>query len=257
MLIISKTDGDIVKVNPKIVLFDKDGTLIDIHHYWSSIIRIRSTMIVDQWFSNHREKNRIETELIDAMGVDLFSGKIKVTGPVGIQSRKFMVNVASSVVRLNGINIQDNEMEEIFLEVDKETARNLSPLLRILPGVFNLLKNLETIGVSMAVVSTDISSRTLLAMRTLKIDHFFTEIIGGDEVKNTKPSPDLALLVSKKTGINVDSMMVIGDAAVDIEMGLSAGIYSNIGVLTGLSDIKAFENLNCIVINNLKSIEVE
>ena len=47
----------------------------------------------------------------------------------------------------------------------------------MLPGVYNLLKNLKILGVSMAVVSNDISSRTLLAMKSLKIDHFFTEII--------------------------------------------------------------------------------
>jgi len=257
MLIISKIDKRIVKVNPEIVLFDKDGTLIDIHHYWASMLRLRSAMIVEKWFSSHGNKNKIERELIDSMGVDLSSGKIKITGPVGIKSREFIVNLASNIVRSNGVQIQNTETEEIFLEIDRITSKDMAPLLRPLPGVFNLLKNLEMANITMAVISTDITSRTRLAMETLKIDHFFTEIIGGDIVNNTKPSPDLVIQISKKTRIKTNKMMVIGDNPVDIKMGLSANINLNLAVLTGLSDIKSFDNLNCMVINNLKCIEVK
>jgi len=257
MLIISKSNGEIVQAKPKMILFDKDGTLIDIHHYWSSMLRIRGGLIIDKWFSNHSEKNSIEENLIDLMGVDLLSGKIKVTGPVGIKSRKFILNLASNIVRSNGVSIDNKEMEDIFLEVDRITSEDMAPLLRLLPGVLNLLRNLNNIGVSMAVVSTDITSRTYLALKSLKINHFFTEIIGGDEVQNTKPSADLALLVSKKTGISVDKMMVIGDNPVDIQMGLSANINLNIAVLTGLSDKNSFKDLNCMVVDDLKSIEVD
>ena len=257
MLIISKSNGEIVQAKPKMILFDKDGTLIDIHHYWSSMLRIRGGLIIDKWFSNHSEKNSIEENLIDLMGVDLLSGKIKVTGPVGIKSRKFILSLASNIVRSNGVSIDNKEMEDIFLEVDRITSEDMAPLLRLLPGVLNLLRNLNNIGVSMAVVSTDITSRTYLALKSLKINHFFTEIIGGDEVQNTKPSADLALLVSKKTGISVDKMMVIGDNPVDIQMGLSANINLNIAVLTGLSDKNSFKDLNCMVVDDLKSIEVD
>jgi phosphoglycolate phosphatase len=257
MLIISKSNGEIVQANPEIVLFDKDGTLIDVHHYWSSMLRLRGSLITEKWFKNHSKKNSIERELIEAMGIDLLSGKIKVSGPVGIKSRKFIENIASNIVSKNGVSIEDKEMEDIFLEVDRKTSRNMTPLLKLLPGVFNLLKKFENTGVAMVVVSTDITSRVSIALKCLKIDHFFSEIIGGDEVQNTKPFPDLALLVSSRTGIGMDKMMVIGDNPVDIQMGLSANINLNIAVLTGLSDKNSFKDLNCMVVDDLKSIEVE
>ena len=257
MLIIKKKNKEIIRAKPEIVLFDKDGTLIDIHHYWASMLRMRSKKIIDQWFSNHGDKVNIETRLIDAMGIDLLTGKIKTIGPVGIKSRKFIANLVTDIVRLNGVQIHNNETEEIFLEIDRITSKDMAPLLKPLPGIFTLINQLEKKGVLMSVVADDITSRTRLAMKTLKIDHFFSEIIGGDDVKNNKPCPDLAINVSKKTGINTNKMMVIGDNPVDIQMGLSAGVNLNVAVLTGLSDIKSFDNLNCIVINNLKCIEVE
>jgi len=256
MLIISKINREIVKVNPEMILFDKDGTLIDVHHYWSEMLRLRSELIINQWFRGHSEKNTIKRDLIESMGVDLLTGKIKVTGPVGIKPRTFLVSVASNLVRSKGVSISNSEIEDIFLEVDRTTSEDMSSLVRPLPGVFKLLKNLKNSGIGMSVVSTDITCRTRLAMESLAISHFFTEIIGGDEVQNTKPFPDLALQISKKTGVNVDKMMVIGDNPVDIQMGLSAKINLNIAVLTGLSDTNSFNKLNCIVINNLKSIEV-
>tara|TARA_B110000008_G_scaffold255209_1_gene271742 strand:+ start:3154 stop:3936 length:783 start_codon:yes stop_codon:yes gene_type:complete len=256
MLIISDTNNQIVKASPEIILFDKDGTLIDIHHYWSSMIRLRGALIVNTWFKNHTNKEKIERALINSMGVDLSSGKIKAEGPVGIKPRKFIANIASKIVCSYGVKINDSDMEKIFLEIDKVTSKDMMPLLKPLPGLFGLLKNLHQNDISMAVVSSDITSRTLLALKSLKIDHFFTEIIGADKVKKTKPSSDLAILVSKKTGIKLDKMMVIGDNPVDIKMGLLAKINLNVAVLTGLSDIKSFEGLNCTVISDLNSIEV-
>jgi len=257
MLIISKVNREISKVNPEMILFDKDGTLIDVHHYWSKMLRLRSELIVNKWFKGHSAKNKVKRELTESMGVDLELGKIKVTGPVGIKSRKFLVEVASSLVRSKGISVNNSEIEGIFLEVDKISSKNMTSFLKPLPGMRRLLSELKSAGIAMAVVSTDITSRTRLAMEAMEISHFFTEIIGGDQVINTKPFPDLAIQILKKTGVNEDKMMVIGDNPVDIQMGLSANINLNIAVLTGLSDENSFNDLSCMVIKDLKSIEVE
>tara|TARA_B110000003_G_C16588670_1_gene510924 strand:+ start:424 stop:1197 length:774 start_codon:yes stop_codon:yes gene_type:complete len=257
MLSISKINKEIVQVSPEIILFDKDGTLIDIHHYWSNMLRLRSKMIIAQWFSSNINKIKIEEELLESMGLDIQTEKIKPSGPVGIKPRKYIVNVASEVVRSKGVRIENSKIEEVFNYVDRATSKEMASLLKPLPGVFNLLKNLADSNIPMAVVSTDITSRTRLAMKTLKIDHFFSEIIGSDLVKNSKPFPDLAIQVSKKTGIKREKMMVIGDNPVDIKMGLSANIKLNLAVLTGLSNIHSFKKLNCMIINNLNSIEVK
>jgi len=249
-------DGSPVFRNPGIVLFDKDGTLIDIHHYWVSMIKIRSALIVERYFSDHRSCNSIHCELVDAMGVNSTTGKMKSEGPVGIKPRPFIVNVAAEVVRLHGTNISNDEMEMLFAEVDRQTSENMLPLLRLLPGALELLENLKQHRVLMALVSTDITSRARMAMETLKLDHFFNIILGGDSVANTKPLPDLALKAMSECRSHASGAVVIGDHPVDIEMGESAECGLNIGVLTGLSARDAFEELNCTVIPDLTCVEV-
>lgn len=249
-------DGKVVHTSPKIVLFDKDGTLIDIHHYWASMIRIRAEKITKQWFASVVNTQKIKNDLLSAMGIDLHSGRIKSDGPVGIKPRSFIVNVAADIVRNEGCDITNIQMEKLFAEVDDATSYELLPLLKVLPGVESLLSKLQQSGIQSIVVSTDITSRAQKAMEVLKLNHYFTEIIGGDQVENTKPASDLADLALARANCPAESAIVIGDHPVDILMGENAGIDLNIGVLTGLSDLSAFKEHKCYVVSDLQSIEV-
>ena len=43
----------------RLILLDKDGTIIDIHHYWGSMLKERARLIVNRWFSDADVKIRI------------------------------------------------------------------------------------------------------------------------------------------------------------------------------------------------------
>ena len=106
------------------------------------------------------------------------------------------------------------------------------------------------------IVSTDITSSAQKAMKTLKLDKYFTKIIGGDLVENSKPAPDLAQLALRHVNFDANQVAVIGDHPFDIMMGTSVNAGLNIGVLTGLSNSTMFDNLNCVVIKDITTIEV-
>ena len=133
----------------------------------------------------------------------------------------------------------------------------MSKFLKILPNVEELLIGLKNCNVQSLIVSTDITSRAQIAMKTLKLDNFFFRIIGGDLAKKTKPEPDLALLALNELGFEPKNVVMIGDHPVDIMMGMSVKFGLNIGVLTGLSsNTSVFDNLDCKVIDNLKHLNV-
>lgn len=249
-------NGVILLEHPGMVLLDKDGTIIDIHHYWTSMIRLRARLIVEQWFKGRADAEDAERSLINAMGVDISSGRMKPEGPVGVKPRPFIVGVAAATVRQADVAMDDARMEALFAEIDRRTAADLLPLLRLLPGVKDFLEALHARGVAAAVVSTDITSRATSAMQALGIAHYFSAIIGGDAVAHTKPAPDLAQAALTFGGCNPARAVVIGDHPVDIQMGRNANCAANIAVLTGLSDAAAFAELGCTLVDDLTCITV-
>jgi phosphoglycolate phosphatase len=248
-------DGEILLDRVEAIIFDKDGTLIDVHHYWSSMIKIRATKIVDKWFNSSNYEN-VRVGLVDVMGVDYETNKLKPNGPVGVKSRSYIVNVVKNYIKNNGVSVDSDEIELLFKEVDIITAENLSPLIRVLSGTKELINKMSQLGIKSVITSTDITSRAIKAMEVLGLQHHFSEIIGGDLVQKTKPAPEMVNLALSKIHCQPENVAVIGDHPVDIEMGLSANVGLNIGVLTGLSDEDLFSDLNCIVIKDLSSISI-
>jgi len=248
-------DGEVFLENVRAVLFDKDGTLIDIHHYWSSIIKLRSSRVALKWFNNN-DNDIIQNHLIDLMGFDVQTCKMKPEGPIGVKPRSFIVNIVADFVRQSGFNITNDEVEILFNKVDEETSQDMLPLLKVLPGVQELLIKLNQCGIQADITSTDVTSRAKIAMKTLNFDKYFTNIIGADLVKKSKPAPDLANLALNSMDFEASNVVVIGDHPYDIQMGESINAGLNIAVLTGISNYSMFRDLNCIVVKDLSSIQI-
>jgi len=249
-------NGETLIESPSLVLFDKDGTLIDIHHYWVSMIQLRAHLLSERLFIGSDIREQVNKALISAMGVDQDTARMKPEGPVGVKPRPYIVDVAVHTVREFGASSDSVSMEALFKEIDQLTAKDMSPFLKCLPGVVDLLGQLKNHGIPAAIVTTDITERACKSMETLGLSDYFIDIVGGDAVANTKPSPDLAEYVISNHKFVADNAVVVGDHPVDIEMGMAAGVRTNIGVLTGLSDLVAFNHLKCTTIEDLTMVQL-
>ena len=241
----------------QLVLLDKDGTIIDIHHYWGSMLKERAGMIVNRWFLDYDVQTEIYNELIESMGIELESGRMKPEGPVGVKPRPFIVKVATEVVCRNGVAIEEEEIEKLFKEVDQQTANNILPFLKVLPGVNSFIKVCYDFRVQLGVITTDITERGKKALQALEIEQYFQYIIGGDKVKNPKPASDSVDIVLAQSGIERDKTVVIGDHTVDVEMGIQSATGCNIGVLTGLGTQESFTPYSCHLINSFKELSLQ
>ena len=238
----------------RLILLDKDGTIIDIHHYWGSMLKERAQLIVNRWFSDSDSQTKIFNELIDVMGIEIESGRMKPEGPVGVKPRPFIVKVATEVVCKNGVNAEEENIEKIFKDVDLQTANDILPFLKVLPCIISFIKECHEQGVQLGVVTTDITERGRKALQALEIENYFQYIIGGDQVINPKPASDSVDIILEQSGIERDKTAVIGDHAVDLEMGISSKIGCNIGVLTGLGTRESFSPHTCHIIDSFKQL---
>ena len=238
-----------------LVIFDKDGTLIDVHHYWTKMIKTRASEINNKWF-NGKSRDNFEIGLIDLMGVDLETNKLKPEGPVGVKSRDYIVSIVKDYVCKNAKVVNDDDVELLFKYVDMITEKKLSSFVKILPGVKQLLEKMQQYDIKAIVVSNDITSRAIKGIDALGLRSCFIEIIGGDSVENAKPAPDLAQLALSKINCHTSNVAVIGDHPVDMLMGISSGITTNICVLGGISNKENFSQCDCILVESLLNIDV-
>ncbi len=240
----------------ELILFDKDGTLIDIDHYWGIMLKHRSELIANTYFDNFPDQRQIRNRLIDAMGMDLVTGRIKPHGPVGIKARTFIVSVVADIIRSYSIEIEDKNIEALFKKVDRLTSEKIRPMLKLLPGVKTFLEACKKTEVVLAIVTTDKTERAGAAVDALALTRYFDYIVGGDQVRNVKPSGDAAEFVLQATGIDRNKAVVIGDHMVDVLMGIDAGVNCNIGVLTGLGDRKGLGQLTPWVISSFEELSL-
>lgn len=226
----------------KLIVFDKDGTLIDIHHYWGRMIEIRS-LLISNLCESHTDKLAIYTRLIDLMGFDLEKAKLKPEGPIGIKPRKYIVDLVFESIRQTKLNLSREDIEKMFLLVDEFSQKNIKSYIKVLPGVEGTLAHLSGSGVFLAVATVDLTRRAEIGLQAGNIERYFDAIMGGDQVDDAKPSPDMLIKLLKRFNVSPKEAVMIGDANVDQEMAKAAGV-DFIGVKTGLVEPGFLETLD-------------
>ena len=212
-----------------LVLFDLDGTLVDslqdltnaVNHMLAGFGRQTLTQPEVRQLVGKGARNLVQRALATSSSIDIEAGLAAFT-------------------EFNEIHIADNS--------------------RLYPGVLELLQQLRTDGIRMAVISNKNESLSRLILKTLEINVFFDSIAGGDTFSEMKPSPlPLQQIIEKLCCSPADSIMV-GDSINDIQAGNRAKI-TTIGCSWGygnreeLSESGFFADSCSDIINILRALD--
>ena len=219
-------------MDTELVIFDKDGTLIDVHYYWGGMVELRAKLLSKKYVK-FQYQEKATYELMSNMGISLETNKIKPMGPVGIKPREYIINTAYQVVKQYFDAITIEQVSSVFKEIDVYSQTHLAQLVKPLPGVEALLTTLKQQKIKIAIATTDLTSRAKLAMDSIGLTHYFDCIAGADLVDEDKPSADLVNYLCDKMECAKSKTLVVGDSIVDLRMAESAQV-DFIGVKTGL-----------------------
>ena len=100
------------------------------------------------------------------------------------------------------------------------------------PGVLDLLRELLTCGVKIAVASNKYHEGTVALVRRFFVDIPFSVILGQREGVPIKPAPDIVFDILQTTGVSPDLALYVGDSGVDMQTACNAGVES-VGVKWG------------------------
>lgn len=106
-------------------------------------------------------------------------------------------------------------------------------------GVVDTMTHLKDLGYTLAIVTSKPEAPLLHLLEYHKIGHFFGTQRNWDDIKRRglgeKPSPDKLHCVMRELKISPEEAVMIGDTAMDMGAGSSAGT-STIGVTWGVHD---------------------
>lgn len=245
-------NGAVIK-DIELVIFDRDGTLIDLYSYWSWMIGKRAELICERLNleEGHRKK------LMFVMGIDETDKKIRPGGPVGLKKREIVMQEAIDYLSLIKLNDTNHVCMEVFQEVDKISFGNLENIIKPIDGLQAIFNKLTRNSCKIAIATTDKTERARISMDFLGLTRQIDCIMGEDGVRHPKPAPDMANKILSYLNINKNNAVMVGDAITDAQMGISAGLRASIAVLTGLTSLDEFKKVTPYVIKNIGSIKIK
>lgn len=110
----------------------------------------------------------------------------------------------------------------IRVRIAEEIITRESPILK--PGVAELLAYLEEKGIRLAVASSTNTQTTREHLAASGIADCFEVIVGGDQIVNGKPHPDIFLRAAELLGEAPENCMVVEDSPAGIRAGAAAGM---------------------------------
>lgn len=127
--------------------------------------------------------------------------------------------------------------EEYWLEVatryreiyDSKTIE-LCPLF---PHLVPMLEALQSSGIKITIASSKRRHLIETVLDYHKLSHFFSLIVGAQDVQNHKPHPESVHLTLQKMDLLAEDAVVVGDSTYDLDMARGANVDA-IGVTTGI-----------------------
>ncbi|WP_342423793.1 HAD-IA family hydrolase [Paenibacillus sp. FSL E2-0178] len=215
------------------ILFDKDGTLLDLLATWGS------------WADLILEGLGSQLALISGLpraGPDLASmlGTVhdangKVTGydpagPLSMATAEETTGILAWQLYAAGVpwNEAVTRVNAISKEAMNELRRRRAAVA--MPGLPDFLEQCAAASLKLGVVTSDNMATTREQLEWLGISGYFDSVVTRDRVKHGKPAPEMAETACRELGLLPGETVIIGDSNADMQLGKGAGLRLAVGL---------------------------
>ncbi len=195
--------ADAMVSSPAAIVWDLDGTIVDSA---PDIAGALNTLL-----QNHGKPTISDTNVRNMIG----------NGVVKLIERGFAES--GSIVGATELRSLQPEFMAIY-------AARATRLSQVYPGARNALQAFQNSGVLQVVCTNKPEDISCSILSDLNLDQYFEFVIGGDTLAHRKPHPLPLQSCLDLLGTNVDSTLMIGDSAIDVETARAVGMM--VGLVT-------------------------
>lgn len=142
------------------------------------------------------------------------------------------------------------DANEYFLRVVKRVRKAIEEKLELKSGVIEILNYFYENKIPMAIASSSATEDIEKNIKRAGIDKFFSAIVGGDQIENGKPAPDIFQLAAKKINLPPEDCYVFEDSANGIR-GAAAAKCAAIMVIDQVPPLPEIRELCTAVFDNM------
>jgi len=216
---------------PTLIVFDKDGTLIDFHAMWGSWItelaqKLEAACRVD-----------LAADLFNAMNFEPSTGRVIPDGQLALTPLSGLRMLTFDVLRAAGLSMGTAEAVMASAWYLPDPVSLALPLA----DLNDLFSALRSHGIKIAIATSDDRASTEAMVNALGISSLVDAVVCADDGWIIKPAPDMVLGICRTLDLPCSKTVVIGDNVPDLQMGHAAGAGLVIGVLSGVGDKAGLE----------------
>ncbi|CAJ0594201.1 unnamed protein product [Cylicocyclus nassatus] len=227
----------------KLVIFDKDGTLVDFHRMWLPWAETTVELL------EKATGKPVGPAVYKTLGVDPIKGRVSM----GALAEKTLLGIRADVsATLQTFGISAVEADAIVERGVPEAANGVTvPVCDLV----KLFRELRALGCKTAVCTSDSRRATEEQMHVLGIASMVDFIVcGNDAGIIPKPSPHCAVQICKRLGVPLNQAIVVGDTIADLKMGRVAGLRASVGVLTGVGNRDTLKEYTDYFLDNVSEL---
>lgn len=238
---------------PRLVVLDKDGTLITFHEIW----RV--------WFLQiMREIERqlpLATDTLQGiagvLGYAPETGSWDPTGPLTLASTRELGVLLAGQIYQHERKTWDESLAVVgHAELNARRIMLAGGHIKPVGDVRGFLQRLRASHVVVALATTDDREATEQALKDLDIESLFTTTICGDDGLPLKPAPDMALEICRRVCIAPEEAIMVGDTIADMTMAHGAGFACAVGVTSGALPAATLAPYADVLVPDIHAIEI-
>lgn len=247
---INLSTKDWILDNIDTVLFDKDGTFIDLHYFWGKMTEMRVEEVINRFGMDEN----LFADLCLCLGYDTTTGRMLQDGVTAMYSRSKIIELFKINLCTYGVQVSELELAQVFDDVSEVFYQDMHAFTKPIEAALNLIKELKSKGVKIGIVTGDAIESTLMTLKHFGWMELFDVVIGRGSCPYTKESGKPTQMALEILNSNPETTVMVGDTPMDYISAINAGVFRTILVTTGQVKREILEKSTPFVLSSLDEI---